>query len=350
MGFTRNSGIVIAGILIANVFAYLFHIYVARVLGPSDYGVFGALMALFLIAALPAGALSNAIAKFTARYSSNKEFEKIRVLRIKIRNIVLVFSSILVFLLLFFSKQISDYLKIDYGFHLFVLAFSLVFAMVIPINRGVLQGLKKFKEYSLNHVVESVARLVLVFVFVSLGFSVDGVIFAYGLSYLVAFFLIFPYLNFSKSEKTGEVDLNVVYKYVFLVLFVNVLMQIFINLPTVLIKHYTTAEFTGFWNAALTLAKVSLFTTGGIGLVMFSEVAGSERKIEREFFFRKAVVLTLIFSIGVALCFFLFGEQAVLFLYGESYLPAVSILEWLGIVMIPLALAQLWINYWLAKK
>ena len=63
MGLVKNSSIVVAGIIISNLLAFVFHIYVGRVLGPAEYGVFGALMALFLIIALPAGAISSAITK-----------------------------------------------------------------------------------------------------------------------------------------------------------------------------------------------------------------------------------------------------------------------------------------------
>ena len=77
MSLLKNSTIIIIGIIISNILAYIFHIYVGRVLGPADYGVFGALMALFMIIALPTGAISFAVTKFISKFNVNKEYNKI---------------------------------------------------------------------------------------------------------------------------------------------------------------------------------------------------------------------------------------------------------------------------------
>ena len=44
----KNSSMVTGSIIISSISVYIFQIITARVLGPEDYGVFGALMALLI--------------------------------------------------------------------------------------------------------------------------------------------------------------------------------------------------------------------------------------------------------------------------------------------------------------
>jgi O-antigen/teichoic acid export membrane protein len=349
MGLVKNSSIVIAGILIANALALIFHFVVGRMLGPADYGVFGALMALFSIIALPAGALSSAITKFTSRFNSNKEYGKIKSLRSKLQTDVLIFGAIMLLFIVLLSQNIADYLKISSNVPVMVVGFTLIFALILPINRGILQGMKKFKSYGFNTILESASRLILVFILLYFGLKVNGAILAYGLAYLVAFLLVFPHIREIKG-KTEKLEMKSIYKFILLVLFVNLILQFAINAPTFFIKHYFSSEFTGFWTAALNLARLSLFVTGAISLVMFPEIAGEkDRKLQRRIF-GKALVLTLLASIGVAIAFMIFGHWAILILYGKAYLPALPILEWMGLAMVGFSIIQLMLNYWLARR
>src|SRR4030095_5805242 len=93
MSLLKNSTIVIVGVVVSNILAYVFHFIAGRMLGPEDYGIFGALMALFLLISLPAGALTFAITKYTARFNSDDDLGKIALLRKKIQNGVLFFSA-----------------------------------------------------------------------------------------------------------------------------------------------------------------------------------------------------------------------------------------------------------------
>ncbi len=43
----KHSSVIFISIIIANVFAYLFHIFMARKLGPSLYGELGTLVNIF---------------------------------------------------------------------------------------------------------------------------------------------------------------------------------------------------------------------------------------------------------------------------------------------------------------
>ena len=352
MGLVKNSAVVMTGVILSNALAYAFHFIAGRMLGPDDYGVFGSLMAIFMIIALPAAAIGYGITKFTAKYDSNSELNKINALRKRLQKDILIIGSSTLLLLILCSKLIANYLKLDSHVPVIIVGLSLVTVFLLPVNRGVLQGLRKFKIYSLNITSEAFARVMLLVILLYLGYGVNGAIISYGLAYLIAFFLIFPFIKDIKSAEANEVQINFkkIYGFIFLVLIVNLVIQGIINIPTIFIKHYYTEEFTGFWTAALNVARISLFASSAIVLVMFPEIAASkDGNIQKKIFWQSSL-LVLISCSGIAVIFFIFPQIILQLLYGIEFLGAMPLLKWMGVVMILIGLIQLWANYWLATK
>ena len=351
MSLLKNSSIVMVGVVVSNLLAYVFHFIAGRMLGPEDYGVFGALMALFLLVALPTGALGSAITKYTSRFHSEKQLGHIAVLRKKIQSDVFVFSAVLLLLVILFSADIAGFLKIASRIPVIIVGFTLVFALILPVNRGILQGMKKFRILTWNNIIEAFARLALLLFFLYAGYGTNGAVMAYGLAYFVAFLLVFPHIKETKTNKTGleNIDIRPIYKFIFLVFIVNLVLQSVINLPSLFIKHYYSSVFTGYWTAALNIARISLFATRAISMVMFPEIAGEKDHSNKKKIFGKAVILVSLASSGIALLLFAIPAFLIRTLYGPAYLGAVPILEWMGVAMIFLGLLQLSASYLLAR-
>lgn len=349
MSMIKNSAIIFIGLFIANLLAYVFQIYVGRSLGPAGYGVFGSLMALFLIIALPANSIGSAITKYAALHNSRKEYEKIGTLRREVSKRVWLFSILLFLIILLLSPFIADYLKINSNIPVIVVGFTLIFAMILPVNRGILQGMKKYKILSVNNVLEALSRLIIVVILIMLGTGVDGAILAYGAGYFIAFLLVFPYIKETYNNKQDKMQMKPIYRYIMISLIVGFILQSIINFPTILIKHFYTAEFTGYWNAALTLSRITLYVAGGVGTVMFAEVAGATSNNEKKKIFRKALILTLLAAFGIGIIFMAVPELIVNILWGSKFINAAPILRWMQLFMIAFAVLQLYVGYWLAS-
>ncbi len=351
MSLVKNSTIVLTGVMISNGLAYSFHFIAGRTLGPDEYGVFGSLMALFMLAALPATALSSAITKYTARFHHEEDLGRIAVFRKTMQTHVFIFSSVLLALAVVFSRMIADYLNIDSVIPVIIVGVSLVFSMLLPVNRGILQGMKKFQVFSVNSIIEAGARMLFLVVFLKVGLGVNGAILSYGLAFFVAFLSVFPYIKETKAARTveDEIDIKPVYRFVMQVLMVTIVMQSILNVPSLVIKHYYSNEFTGDWTAALNLARLSLFVTAAISMVMFPEIARERDVHVKRKIFYKASLLVFVATAGMALVFFLFPKLMIMGLYGKAYLGAVPILQGMGIAMVGFGMLQLRLDYFLAK-
>jgi len=200
MSILKNSTIVVAGVVVSNLLGYAAHFIAGRWLGPEEYGEFGALMALFVMVALPAWALNSAVTKFTSRFYAENRLTEIAVLRKKMQKDVLIFSAAILLIIILCSPWIADFLKISSALPVIIIGFTLVFALLMPLNRGILQGMKKFRILSVNTIIEAGARLVLLAFFLFLGQGVIGAILAYGLAYFIAFWRCSPILRKPKRE------------------------------------------------------------------------------------------------------------------------------------------------------
>lgn len=351
MSLVKNSTIVISGVMVSNLLAYLFHILAGRLLGPLEYGVFGALMSLYLLITMPTSALASALAKYASRFHSENDIEKIAVLRKKIQKEVLIVVGILLVFIIFFSKSIASYLNIDSSFSVIIVGISIAAASFLPVNIGVLQGMKKFNVLSWTGIIDAGMRLVLLVIFLYLGYGVNGAILVYGLASFIAFLSVFPFL---KELRAGSIppdtlDIKPVYRFVFLVLMVNVVMQSLLNIPALLIKHYYSSELTGYWTSAFNIARLSLLVTVAIGTAQFPEIVREGEYLLRRKIFRKAQLLVFISSSIMALIFFIIPDTLIRIIYGPAYLGAVPFLQWLGIAMIFMGLLHIWVNYLLAR-
>ncbi|RUP40397.1 MAG: polysaccharide biosynthesis protein, partial [Gordonia sp. (in: high G+C Gram-positive bacteria)] len=66
-GAVRSVGAVTVGAMVANIAAYLVAIPASRVLGATDYGVFGVVMAAMVVVAAPSLAVQAVIAREVVR-------------------------------------------------------------------------------------------------------------------------------------------------------------------------------------------------------------------------------------------------------------------------------------------
>lgn len=346
----KHSSVMFSSIIIANVFAYLFHIFMARYLGPASYGELGSLLAIFMILAVPIGTIQTVITKYIARFHSRNEEGKVGSLifsSIKKLFYYGLFTFILVSVL---SPFISSFLKIDSSIPVIIVGFTVLFSVILPVNRGALQGLQKFNALAVNNVLEAVFRLLLGIVLVVLGFGVNGALLAFGLGYFIAFLIAFVSLKKYFDKRDGNINVKEIYKFTLPVFLAVLFINLIVNLPTVFIKHFYSSEFTGLWNVALTLARIILFISSSISLVMFSKVSSSEDNKEKKKIFRKSLGYVVLSSLLIPLIFFFFSGPILSILFGAEYLNGAVILKWLGFGIGVVSLVQVIVYYELGRR
>ena len=109
---------------IGNLINYLYQIIMARMLGPSDYGILAVLISLTYIFAVPTMAIQTAISKKIAIFNIKKEYNKMNSLFFSFLRKLFMFSLIVFILFVILSFFIVKPLNIS--FWLLVLTGTLI--------------------------------------------------------------------------------------------------------------------------------------------------------------------------------------------------------------------------------
>ncbi len=90
---------------IMNLLVFFFHFYMGRVLGPANYGILGALLALVYFFAIMATTIQTSIAKFASKFDVKKQYGKISfLLKTSLRKLTL-YGIILNILFILITKR-----------------------------------------------------------------------------------------------------------------------------------------------------------------------------------------------------------------------------------------------------
>mgnify|MGYP001614584193 CR=1 FL=1 len=316
----KDSIILFSAVLFLNIMGYIFHFFVGRTLGPADYGIFGAIMSLIYIITVPMNTLQTSITKFTSNFNVHNEIGKIAYLLKRSIKVLFIVSLITTFVFIILSPFLASFMNTEKISPFLSVSLFLFFALLLPINRGVMQGLQNFKGLGWNYCIEGTVKILIGILFIYL-WGLNGAVLAFGVSYIVPFFFSFIALK-KDLINTEKFDTKEVYKYSIPVLIMLTSLTLFYSLDVILVKHFFNAVDAGLYAAISLLGgKIVFFGSGSISLVMFPKVAelyamnGEHRGV-----LYKSMLLVTIFGLSITLFYWLFPNFSVGLLFGKEYL------------------------------
>lgn len=341
----KHSSVIFLSIVAANVLTYLFHIFAARALGPASYGEFGSFMALFMILSVPVSTIETVTTKFVAGQKSRNEHGKIGSLMISAVRKLFLYGTAVFVLISATSPFIADFLHSDSPLPVVIAGLTVLFSVILPVNRGVLQGTQKFNSLALNNVLESLFRLGIGVVLIAAGWGVNGAVLSFGLASLAAFLMALIPLKFYWDKRNPEINVRNIYRFTMPVLLAVLFITLLVNGPTIYIRHFHSAEFTGHWNAALNLARIILFFGASISLVMFGKISLGLEDREKKKIFRKSLFYLASVSLAISILFLFFSEEILVTFFGDDYSQGAILLKWMGFAVSLVAILHLRISY-----
>lgn len=263
-GLLGGSALLLLTVNLANALHFVFHLVMARMLGPAGYGVLAALLACLYVLNVIAESVQTVLARYASRAGSAGRVHTLlaRSLRRAARATLPLLG---VWLLA--AVALAHWLHIPYPLSaLFSLALAGV--VLLPVNRGVLQGTRRFGALGINFVLEVGVKLGLGMAAVALGWKEAGAVGAVGLSLCAAFALSFPPLRDllrAPAEPAEDPDLH----YGLPVLAVTATVMVFYSLDVLLARAFFPAAVAGRYAIASFLAKGILLGTMPVTRAMF---------------------------------------------------------------------------------
>jgi len=362
MGDTRrlfsNSLIVIVGTLVASIFSYLFNMLMGRYLGPKAYGEMMALMSLLMVISVAGGAILTITMRYAGElYTDGKSQALKKLLAVFTRYVYFISFGILL-ICLAFSKPIADYFSIGSLVPVFIAFASLIFGLVMSVNKGFLQGAQRFTAVSAIGVLEMAFRLTLGIILVKVGFQVSGALAAVVLATAISYFITFwpierVFANFKqdKTAKNYSFDKREILGYSWPAFLASVLLVIAINLDIILVKHYFSPQDAGIYAAISTIAKIILYVTAPVVTVMFPMVSERTTKGNKHYsIFLFSLLFVLVGALLVLGLYVIAPAKIITILYGAQYVSFFYLLPEIGMAILLYSLINLLVNYYLVIK
>ena len=317
----RDGIILFTATMIGNFASFLYHFGMGRFLGPVEYGALGAILSIFYFILVPFNVIQTTISKFVAKFKAENEEKKINYLFYKSIKKLFIIGIISTIIFLILSPIIADFVKIK-TINMIILAIIIPFALLLPINRGVFQGLQTFKKLGANIIIETTAKLAVGFMLVLIGYRLIGAVIGLVAAYVIPFIISIIQLKKYYSKYQQDIKQKEIYKYSIPVLITLLSLTAFYSVDVIIIKHYMSETDAGYYAATAILGRIVFFATLAISMVMFPKVAEMDAmKKPNKHILNKALALVAIVGLGITLGYFLLPKLVVLLLFGKDFLP-----------------------------
>jgi O-antigen/teichoic acid export membrane protein len=266
-----GSLVMLVSMMLVNGFNLAYNIFMARVLGPSEFGHINAAVTILLMASCASLAFQLVCTKFVAR---NENFGAKSAIVRSLLGKAWIASLVLAAILFLFQKPFAAYLNLPDHWMLGLLAIGVAVYAPLGVKRGAMQGVCSFPRLGGNFVLEAFTRLVVGVGLVITGYGALGAVGAISAGVVMAYFLpaLPPELRVHAASGEPASFADAVQAIVF---FIG---QVIINnIDILLVKHFFPADPAGVYAAIAQIGRLLYFICWfGIVNAMFPVTAARQ--------------------------------------------------------------------------
>ena len=214
---------ILLGNVISKFILLIATILMTRYLGKVEYGQFGIIKSTILMFAMFTGLeLGMTATKYISQYQLSNKPKVERI--VGLSNLFAIIISLIVSLMVFyFSEEIAVQINAPNLFsEIQISSFIIFFSSLNGIQNGILAGIEKFKEISINNAIAGILSSIGL-VFASKYYALNAVVIAFGFNFVLLFILNFItlkkffYSNFNVKifNKDNLYELEVLWKFSF---------------------------------------------------------------------------------------------------------------------------------------
>jgi len=348
--FLLNTLITTAGIIFASVLNYLFQYFMAKYYSKEAYGGLQTLFSFIYLFSVPLNVIQNCVAFFVTRYIQEKKSNLIPMLFSRVTTIFIKIAGIFIILFTLSIPLLDKFLNLNSPVALFLLGVYLCTYLLIPINRGILQGYFRFIPFAFSFIIEAVLRLSFGLLLINLG--LEGAMIAtiisgagiYALTY-------FPTRKLVRSELSKEkvtLSLKPFAKFITPVVLAYAFFTGMYTFDMIIVKHFFTGEEAGNYAILALLGKIVFWTISPVVNVLFPSSAKEKQNFKKSIHFLwLAMGITASFGLPSVALFFGVPQLLMHYLF-PSYTFGAHLLGWAGSVMWLAGFSYVLINYHLS--
>jgi O-antigen/teichoic acid export membrane protein len=300
----------------------ILHSFLGKTLGPEAYGIFGLLNALITLnEVLFMKALTESISKSVAENTGS-----VRSLIRAGTKLQAIISLPIALLLFFLSPYLAKFLHGDAS----LLRYLKFISLLIPISAlayvylGALNGVRSFGRQAIVWIGFSFSRLVLCFLFVHLGYGMNGVVLALIFSAFVQ--LAIAHLSCRRFQGRGTFSASALYRFTPQLILISISTAILMNIDLLAVKSILADNrLTGLYASSITLARAPLIFLAPLTLTIFPSIA--KATVEKDAVYIKKLIndslrLLLILIMPITFIVMATARPLLTLFYGKAFIGA----------------------------
>lgn len=335
----KGALVVTAAGMTANLFGYIYHLVIGRVLGPERYGELATYLSLIFLFGIPSSTLATVVTRQIATLLSQGKQGRISafiqrfaiILGGIVIGIGLIYVILIPFLRTFLGLSNIRGLVAVYGI------FASSFFLILPMSA--LQGTKRFTDFSIVSVIAAGLRLVFGVAVARLGVTMILIsnICSNLLSLLVSLLPLGALRQIPKQPVF--VPLITLLSFSVPTLLATIAMTSLYTIDTILVKHFFSAYDAGIYASLATLGKVILFASLSIAPVLFPTITMlAQQSISYRSILLNGFFVVFSISVSIVLLYGMFSSFVMLALFGNKFVSAAPYLGWVGVFMSGIAM------------
>lgn len=289
-----GSVIMLVSMMLVNIFNFAYNMFMARMLGPGEFGHINAAVTILLLTSCVSLAFQLVCTKFVAR--NETAGGKAAVVH-NLLSKAWITSLALGVILFVAQKPIAGYLNLPSPWMIGILAVGIAAYAPLGVKRGAMQGACAFPRLGGNFVIEAVMRFAVGVGLVIAGYGVLGAVGAISAAVISAYFLprIPRELRAKPAAAAPPAFAEAVQAIVF---FVG---QVIINnIDILLVKHFFSSDPAGIYAAIAQIGRLLYFASWfGVVNAMFPVTAAAKDENRKA----HGIGLPLLLVFGLSLMF-----------------------------------------------
>lgn len=357
--FLKHNIIFFIGTIVIAFLNYLYHPVLSRLLSVEQFGEVQTIFSLVFLSGVVLAVFNRMIIHLTvqARVDEGAEAGMKLAYDRKVSSLftyALLIHVSFALVLALLSPALSRYFSFETSWSFAYFALFGVIAVPYTFYAAHLQGRNAFGALSIGQGINALGKLVFAVVFVLLGTGVFGAVGALTSAALVAIL----YMRHAASGHTFSlVPLRAAARIVQEELPYSVLVLLTLGLVTVLysgdvliVKRLFSPEVAGLYAGVATIARLIIFATTSISVVLISSVALHQTRAENRAVLKKGLLYVTLVGGLATLVMSLFPEIILRLAMGVRYEESAALLPLLSITMLVVSYLNLCLSYLLALR
>ena len=336
----KNSLLTLANSFFMMISSWVISIWVARQLGPDNYGIFCLVLWLTGTVSQVIGmGLIHAITRFIAEYKGKGEFTSLTPIIRFVLGIEVTISLFSTALLIFFKTKIADYFfSPNESFYIFIAALGLLPGMVTAIFSATIEGIQKFEYFTYSNLIISPLSFAAKVIVLLMGKGVAGILYVmliFSFINSLFYFIVLKREGFFKSGSWTMLSPGIkrrIHEYNKSVIAILLCDKIvWDKSENFFLGRLCSSQEVGFYNLGYNVAQRFMsILPSTLWRVLFPAMSsyfgsGNKRKMRRLFFLSTRYLAFVTFPIGIG--GMILAYQIIHYLYGHEFIGAQRVLQ-----------------------